>query len=292
MQYVKEVVAFGSRPPGSEAHQKLENYIVSKLKGVDVEQDKFTAQTPVGKFPINNIIAKFPGKKNGIIVVAGHYDTNYPLPKDYVGANDGGSSTALLLSLADQLRGKERDGYSVWLVWTDGEEAFVKWTDSDSLYGSKQLAQKWHADGTAGKIKAFILVRHDWRRRSRHPARLQLDPLADGPGSQAATNLGYQSHFFQQTVGMEDDHIPFAKVGMPVIDLIDYTYGYNNVFHHTADGHRRQAERAVDGDHRRRGDGNDRVAGPALAVLVAQLLQAYCRRNIPESLPRALHVRC
>src|ERR1700761_7003341 len=115
MDYVKEVVAFGSRPPGSEAHQKLENYIVSKLKGVDVEQDKFTADTPAGKFPINNIIAKFPGKKDGIIVVAGHYDTNYPLPKSYVGANDGGSTTALLLALADEFRGKANDGYSVWL---------------------------------------------------------------------------------------------------------------------------------------------------------------------------------
>jgi hypothetical protein len=72
MQYTKEVVAFGSRPPGSPAHVKLEQYIVSQLKGVEVEQDKFTAQTPAGQFPVNNIIAKFPGKKNGIIVVAGH----------------------------------------------------------------------------------------------------------------------------------------------------------------------------------------------------------------------------
>src|ERR1700756_5792712 len=53
MQYVKQVVAFGPRPPGSTAHLKLEEFILSKLKGVDVEQDRFTAQTPVGKFPIN-----------------------------------------------------------------------------------------------------------------------------------------------------------------------------------------------------------------------------------------------
>jgi len=233
MQYVKEVVAFGSRPPGSPAHQKLEEYMLSKLKGVDVEQDKFTADTPAGKFPVNNIIAKFPGKKNGIIVVAGHYDTNYPLPKSYVGANDGGSSTALLLSLADQLRGKEREGYSVWLVWTDAEEAFVKWTDSDSLYGTKQLAQKWKADGTATKVKAFILVDMI--------GDADLDIQKDGNSTpwltdvvyQAATNLGYQSHFFQQTVGMDDYHMPFAKIGIPVVDLIDFTYGYNNVFHHS-----------------------------------------------------------
>jgi glutaminyl-peptide cyclotransferase len=233
MQYVKEVVAFGSRPPGSPGHAKLEQYIVSKLKGVDVEQDKFTAQTPVGKFPINNIIAKFPGKKDGVIVVAGHYDTNYPLPKTYVGANDGGSSTALLLALADQFRGKDLDGYSVWLVWTDGEEAFVNWTNTDSVYGTRQLAQKWQQDGTAKKIKAFILVDMI--------GDADLDILKDTDSTpwlndlvlQAATNVGYQSHFFQQTTAMEDDHIPFAKIGVPVVDLIDFTYGYHNVFWHT-----------------------------------------------------------
>ena len=90
MQYVKQVVAFGPRPPGSTAHLKLEEFILSKLKGVDVEQDRFIVQTPVGKFPINNIIAKFPGKKDGIIVVAGHYDTLYSQRQNFVGANDAG----------------------------------------------------------------------------------------------------------------------------------------------------------------------------------------------------------
>ncbi len=232
MQYVKEVVAFGSRPPGGPGHAKLEQYILGKLNGVEVEQDKFTAQTPVGKFPMTNIIAKFPGKKDGIIVVAGHYDTLYSQPK-FVGANDGGSSTALLLALADQFRGKELDGYSVWLVWTDGEEAFVNWTDTDSVYGTRQLAQKWQQDGTAKKIRAFILVDMI--------GDADLDILKDTNSTpwlndlvfQAASNLGYQSHFFQGSTAMGDDHIPFSKIGVPVVDLIDFTYGYNNVFWHT-----------------------------------------------------------
>ena len=84
----------------------------------------FTADTPEGKFPVHNIIAKFPGTKDGIIVIASHYDTNYPLREtSFIGANDGGSSSALLLEFANQLRGKTRDGYSVWLVWDDAEEA-------------------------------------------------------------------------------------------------------------------------------------------------------------------------
>jgi glutaminyl-peptide cyclotransferase len=113
---------------GNENHKKLERYIIDHLKGDQVEDDAFTADTVEGKFPVRNIIAKFPGTKDGIIVILGHYDTNYPLRNiGYVGANDGGSSTAILLEFANQLRsasaGKKRDGYSVWLVWTDGEEA-------------------------------------------------------------------------------------------------------------------------------------------------------------------------
>jgi glutaminyl-peptide cyclotransferase len=234
MQYVKDVVAFGPRPVGSPAHARLEQYILSKLKGVEVEQDKFTAQTPVGKMPFNNIIAKFPGKKDGIIVVAGHYDTLYNRP-DFVGANDAGSSTAVLLELADQFRGKQNDGYSVWLLWTDGEEAFVNWNkNNDNDWGSRQLAHQWQQDGTAKKIKAFILVDM--------VGDADLDILKDTMSTpwlsdlvfKAAANLGYQSHFYENQTGMDDDHIPFAKVGIPVVDIIDFTYGYNNVFWHTS----------------------------------------------------------
>ena len=57
---------------------------------------------------MTNYIVKFPGSKDGIIVLASHYDTNYPL-KDtgYVGANDGGSSTGLLLRIGEQLPRQE-----------------------------------------------------------------------------------------------------------------------------------------------------------------------------------------
>jgi Zn-dependent M28 family amino/carboxypeptidase len=233
MQYVKEVVAIGSRPVGSPGHAKTEQYIISKLKGVDVEQDKFIAQTPVGKFQVNNIIAKFPGRKDGIIVVAGHYDTNYPLPKAYVGANDGGSSTGLLLALADQFRGKERDGYSVWLLWTDAEEAFVTWSETDSLYGTKHLAQKWQQDGTAKKIKAFILVDMIGDAELDIQKETSSTPWLSELVYQAATNLGYQSHFYELSGAIQDDHLPFLKIGVPAVDIIDLDYGYNNVYHHT-----------------------------------------------------------
>src|SRR5260370_38796209 len=117
IEYVKEIVAFGPRPIGSANHKKVEDYITSHLEGDAVEDDRFTADTPEGKFPVHNIIAKVPGTKDGMIVLASHYDTNYPLRNTpYVGAYGGGSSSPLLLELENQLRGKKRDGYRGWLV--------------------------------------------------------------------------------------------------------------------------------------------------------------------------------
>ena len=51
----------------------------------------------------------------------------------------------------------------------------------------------------------------------------------------AATQLGYQSHFFARTMAVTDDHMPFVQRGVPSADLIDFDYGYNDVFHHTTD---------------------------------------------------------
>ena len=234
MQYTKEVTAFGARPVGSANHRKLEEYILSHLKGDEVESDSFTADTIEGKFPVRNIIAKFPGTKDGVIVIAGHYDTNYPLRNTgYVGANDGGSSTAILLELANQLRGKKRDGYSVWLVWTDGEEAVRQWSESDSLYGTKHLAARWQPDGTIKKIRALLLADMigdtDLNIEQDANSTKWLEDLV----YRAATKLGYQSHFFARTIAVDDDHRPFLALGVPCADLIDLDYGYGNVFHHS-----------------------------------------------------------
>lgn len=237
MQYVKEIVAIGPRWDGSKGQQRMGEYIHSKLKNDQVEDDPFVADTPEGKLNMRNIIAKFPGTKDGIIVIGSHIDTCYPLRNtNFVGANDGGSSTGLLLAIADQLRGKKLEGYSVWLAFLDGEEAIRSWSDSDSLYGSKHLAEKWQQDGTSRKIKAFLLADMigdkdlDIQRDTNSTA--WLEDLV----YQAAKRLGYQSFFFADTInGLQDDHLPFARIGVPVADIIDLNYGYNNAYHHTTE---------------------------------------------------------
>lgn len=244
MQYVKEVVAFGPRWVGNPAHAKLEDYLRSHIQRVaTLEEDAFNAQTPAGPLPMRNFIAKFPGTKDGIVVIATHYDTLYGR-KDFVGANDGGSGTGLLLAFADLLHEESakatkshpagvRDGYSVWLVWLDGEEAIKEWSVADSDYGSKHLASKWQQDGTSKKIKGFLL--------EDMIGDADLDILRDENSTawledlvyEAAKQYGFQSHFFQVTTAMDDDHRPFREIGVPVADLIDFNYGYNNSFWHS-----------------------------------------------------------
>jgi len=168
-------------------------------------------------------------------VLGPHYETNYPLKNiNFVGANDGGSTTGLLLEIADQLRGKTLDGYSVWLVFFDGEEAIQSWSRSDSTYGSRHLAVKWAKDGTLGRIKAFMLADMIGDKDLDIQRESQSTDWLVALVRQAAHKFGYDRYFFQTDEPVEDDHLPFVERGVPSIDVIDLDYGPNNSYHHTA----------------------------------------------------------
>jgi Zn-dependent M28 family amino/carboxypeptidase len=236
LEYTRQfVTASGPRWVGSPGHAKAEAFLKKQFAKDQLEEDTFTSNTPAGPQEMHNFIVRFPGKKDGVIVLASHYETNYPLRDiNYVGANDGGSTTGLLIEMANHLRGRTLDGYSVWLVFFDGEEAFQSWSDSDSTYGSRHLAAKWDRDGTLKRIKAFIILDMlgdkdlDIQRDSNSTGWL-LDLI-----QKAASKNGDQSYFFQQQTTDSDDHIPFVKRGVPSADIIDLNYGYQNTFWHTA----------------------------------------------------------
>jgi Zn-dependent M28 family amino/carboxypeptidase len=240
IDYARQFVDIGPRWPTSQGHLKAEAFLREQFKHDQLEEDAFTANTPIGPVGLRNFIVRFPGKKDGTIVLSTHYETNYPLKNiNFVGANDGASTTGLLLAIADQLRSevarkKLLDGYSVWLVFFDGEEAFQTWSASDSTYGSRHLAAKWGRDGTLSKIKAFILADMigdkdlDIQRESRSTGWL-VDLVR-----QAAHKFGYDRYFFQTEEAVDDDHLAFVQRGVPSIDVIDLDYGPNNAYHHTA----------------------------------------------------------
>jgi Zn-dependent M28 family amino/carboxypeptidase len=234
-EYTRKAVAFGPRPVGSAAHAKLQAYILSELKPdrCQIVEDTFTARTPQGEKRMTNIIARFPGASGRIVAFTGHYDTKWMPKISFVGANDGGSSTGFLLEMAHVLAGAARKD-EVYLVWLDGEEAFGEWSDTDSRYGSRHLAKKWAADGTARRIKALINVDMMGDK--------DLEFFQDESSTatlrrliwQSAEDVGFARHFPTRTGTIDDDHIPFLKEGIPAVDIIDFDYGPNNSWWHTA----------------------------------------------------------
>jgi Zn-dependent M28 family amino/carboxypeptidase len=231
----REAVAFGERPSGSAANQKLREWIVARLKplGGQLIHDSFTAQTPTGAVPMENIILRFPGKSGRAIAVTGHYDTKKIPMVHFLGANDGGSSTGFLIEFANVMA-KTAHKDDIYVVFFDGEEAVVQWTDRDSVYGSRHLASKWASDGTLGRLKALINVDMIGDK--------DLDVMNDGnsnPGLvqamlTVADRLGDGKFFHKDRQGIEDDHIPFAESGVNVLDIIDFNYGPNNGYWHNA----------------------------------------------------------
>ena len=159
LEATRRIVAFGPRPAGSAALQKMRQWLLAELRPLkcEVVEDSFTAPTPRGARSMTNIIAKFPGASGRVVLISGHYDTYDRPGLRFVGANDGGSSAGFLLQLARTLaRVPHRD--SVWLVWFDGEESVVAWQDDDHTYGSRHLAEKWKADRTLDSVLALINV--------------------------------------------------------------------------------------------------------------------------------------
>jgi glutaminyl-peptide cyclotransferase len=243
-EYASQFAAIGPRWPTGPGHAKAEDFLRSHFLGAHdaLEEDKFTADTPIGPVPMCNFIVRFPGTKPGEIVLGTHYETNYPLRNiNFVGANDGASTTGLLMAIADELRAqtarspaKKLDGYSVWLVFFDGEEAIQQWSRSDSTYGSRHLAAKWGHYGTLDDVKAFLLADMIGDKDLDIERETKSTPWLVSLVAQAAKKFGYQRYFFQQSLDVEDDHLPFVERGVPSIDVIDLDYGPNNSYQHTA----------------------------------------------------------
>ena len=222
-RHVERLVGIGPRVAGSPGGERARAYIVGELRrsGIEAEVRPFEAGTPHGRLRMANVIARLPGRRPEVVVLAGHYDTKLFNSFRFVGANDGGSSAALLIELARRLAKAPRD-YTLWVVWFDGEEAREAWTATDSLYGSRHLAAEL---AHAGRLpRALVLVdmigdRDLNIRRDTYSTPWLTDILWS-----SAARLGYAKHFLSDPLPVEDDHAPFLQAGVPAALLIDFDY--------------------------------------------------------------------
>jgi Zn-dependent M28 family amino/carboxypeptidase len=169
---------------------------------------------------MKNLLVKIPGEKPGIIMLATHYDTKR-IP-NFVGADDAGSSTGVMLELA-RLLCPQKGKYAVWIAFFDGEEAVnLQWVDPDNRYGSRQMAARLAVSGDLPKIRAFLLAdlvggKNPHFLRDAQSTKWLID-LVWGE----AAKLGYGQIFLnQQTDIGGDDHFSFKDRKVPVLDVID-----------------------------------------------------------------------
>jgi Zn-dependent M28 family amino/carboxypeptidase len=231
LDHVRNLVAFGPRPPGSAALEKSREYIVKQLTGFgwEVDRQTFQQETPRGKVTFVNLIASLAGSarkqdSRPKFLLCSHYDTKIFDHFRFVGANDGGSSTGELLEMARVLSLDPSLASRIQLVFFDGEEAFDEFSDSDGIYGSRYFANQLVRTGTAKQFRGGILFDMvgdqslDVTLPPDSPAEIARGIFA----SASALNLRNFFTYFDQSV--TDDHTPLNEAGIPTIDVIDFDY--------------------------------------------------------------------
>ena len=221
--HLQKQVALGPRPSGTPAVVQNRKYIVDQLKAIGIEskEQAFIGMTPLGEVSMANVIATIPGKRPDRIAIASHFDTKLFREFRFVGANDGASSTAALLELARVLKAQPHE-FTIELLFFDGEEARMPdWRGLDNTYGSRHYVEDAVKAGSIRGLKALILLdmigdKNLNIRRDSNSTPWLVDIIWG-----AAARLGHTSEFLNQLTTVEDDHIPFVRAGVPVVDVID-----------------------------------------------------------------------
>ena len=207
-ELVRRQVRFGPRPAGSRASRRLAEFLRK-----EVPNGRFQA-VPGG---LRNVIGVVRGKTRQVVVVGAHYDTLRK--KGFVGANDGGSGTAVALQLARTIKPRTLRPTIVFAFF-DGEEA-EPGTDflETGLRGSRVAAK------TFRKAKAMILLDMVGDRQLSIPRERGSNKKLWAKLRQAARRVNAQQVFPGRATGeILDDHLPFNQAGVPAIDVIDLDY--------------------------------------------------------------------
>ncbi|HEY2680784.1 MAG TPA: M28 family metallopeptidase [Candidatus Udaeobacter sp.] len=228
LAHVQRLVDVGPHPAGSNAIEKARDYIEAQLRhsGWQVTRQAFTDDTPRGKIHFVNLIARFEGEAkqtSSSFLLCSHYDTKLFDTMRFVGANDGGSSTGLLLEIARVLGQHPTFARKVELAFFDGEEAYETFSATDGLYGSRYFARQLQGED-AKRFRGGMLFDMIGDRS------LDITLPPDSPPAMAhdvfaaAEALKLRKYFSYLDRDLIDDHAPLNAIGIPTIDIIDFDY--------------------------------------------------------------------
>ena len=229
LRHTREMVRHGPHPPGTEAQRRVGEYIAGHLEalGLQVDTHTFRPVTPRGRLRMTNIRGILPGRDERVLILASHYDSKFFDTFEFVGANDGASSSGLVLELVRVLTQDNPTGLTFWFVFFDGEEALGDWSSADSLYGSREFVKRERDRGNLRKVGAMILLDLVGGKDLRIFREGNSTPWLNGIIWNQASRLGH-TRFFRPSgrTSIDDDHLPFLRAGIPAVDLIDLNYAH------------------------------------------------------------------
>jgi hypothetical protein len=244
-RYAEEYVGLGAKPAGGDGSgtAAAAEWIRRQLEaaGVAAEVREFRDAAPGGEGMFRNVVGRIAAREGGIgegrmVLLGAHYDTKTGI-NGFVGANDSGSGTGLLLELARSLAAAPAE-LEVRVAFFDGEEAAVKYGPADGFHGSRRLAAEMEETGELGRVAGMILLDMVGDRVLGLTLPLNGSPELTRLAFESARELGVREKFRLAKFAIGDDHVAFAEKGVPTVDLIDFEYGGGpgrNEFWHTAE---------------------------------------------------------
>lgn len=245
--HFREVLAGILKPRvvGTQGHDEVNAFIKQNIPASwTVMTDRFDEATPLGVKTFENVVAYSSPNAVNYLVLAAHYDSKFFVDGDFIGATDSAVPCAMLLNLVrtleEPLKVLQQDPNRVglMLIFFDGEEAFQSWNAKDSLYGARHLAQRWQDEVFLPRIKLFVLLdllgtpqpsfynyfpatADQYEALYKAESRLRKDnymPTPETGGMVRNPGMFFKPNTVQ--MGIEDDHIPFLRRGVPIVHLI------------------------------------------------------------------------
>jgi len=242
LAYARAQVSFGPRVPGTAGHRRAADWIIAQMRARadSVEVQAWTHVTKRGDtLPMRNILARFrPAMPERVLYVT-HWDTRPTADNDrnlgarqrpISGANDGASGVGLFVALADALK-KTPPNVGVDLLFVDGEDygAFEEWSDTtknkDVLIGSQYFASRMPP--TYKPIFGVVWDMIGDKSLQLYPEGYSISAAPEVVSRVwgTARELGYSKYFIAEPKGnITDDHLPFIRKGLRMIDVIDIDY--------------------------------------------------------------------
>lgn len=235
------------RVVGTKGHKQVREYLIDSLEdlGWTIERDPFIDEVPIlGVLNFENVVAMLNPEAERFLVLACHYDSKYMAKIEFVGATDSAVPCAMLINLAhvlqDELNKIKNQKLSLMFVFFDGEEAFENWSSQDSIYGARHLAKRWARLGLLNRVDMMVLLdllgapdpqfysfwgnTEPWYAKmmaiEQHLSKNDMLKKYTSSGvSRSKPNRYFQPNSLRSNY-VEDDHVPFQKLGIPIIHLI------------------------------------------------------------------------